>query len=191
MLKLFLGMVLFFGIHSMSVVALPLRERLAARSELGWKGIYSLVSLAGLVLIALGYGETRLEPTVLYTSPAWLYMVVPVLLLPTFVLFLAPYFPGRISTRMKHPQLAAIKLWALAHLLVNGTVADVLLFGVFLLWAVVVRISFKRRPARAVPGAPPSGVNDLVAIVLGLGLYALFAFWLHQLWFGVDPLIAF
>lgn len=190
MMKLFLGMVLFFGVHSMSVVALPLRDRLAAKSEWGWKGIYGLVSLAGLVLIALGYADTQLEPTVLYTPPGWLYMVVPVLLLPTFVLFLAPYFPGRISFTLKHPQLVSVKLWALAHLLVNGTVADVLLFGVFLLWAVSVRISLKRRVPRAVPGAPPSGLNDLIVIILGLGVYALFVFWLHQRWFGVDPLIA-
>lgn len=190
MLKLFIGMILFFGLHSVSVVALPLRERLAAMSEWGWKGIYSLASLVGLVLIALGYADTRLEPTVLYTPPAWLYTLVPVLLLPTFVLIFAPYFPGRISAQMKHPQLVAVKLWALGHLLVNGTVADVLLFGVFLLWAVAVRVSLKRRVPRELPGAFRSGANDLIVIVLGLGVYALFVFWLHQWWFGVDPLIA-
>lgn len=190
MMKLFLGMFLFFGVHSLSVVAPPLRDRLAAMSEWGWKGIYSLASLAGLVLIALGYAETRLEPTVLYTSPAWLYNLVPVLLLPTFVLIFAPYFPGRISAKIKHPQLVAVKLWAVGHLLVNGTVADVLLFGVFLLWAVAVRVSLKSRVPREVPSAPPSAANDLIVIVLGLGVYALFVFWLHQRWFGVDPLSA-
>jgi uncharacterized membrane protein len=189
MLMLLLGIILFFGIHSVSVFALPLRDRLAARNELGWKAGYSVVSLAGLILIVIGYGQARLEPTVLYSPPSLLYTIVPVLLLPTFILLVAPYFPGRISARASHPQLIAIKLWAVCHLLVNGNLADVLLFGSFLAWAVVVRISLKRRPLRKVPGAPPSRANDIIAVVLGLGIYALFVFWLHQKWFGMDPLV--
>lgn len=188
MLKLALGMVLFFGTHLASVVALRLRNRLASRSEVAWKIAYSLVSLAGLVLIVSGYGEARQNPTVLYTPPAWLYPVVPILLLPVFILFFAPYFPGRIGSALKHPQLVAVKLWALAHLLVNGTLADLLLFGTFLLWAVAVRISLKRRPTRPVSAMPASKANDGIVIVLGLAVYALFAFWLHASWFGVDPL---
>lgn len=188
-MKLLFGMVLFFGMHSMSVVALPIRDKLAAKSEIGWKVAYGLVSLAGLVLIVLGYGEARMDPTVLYASPAWLYTIVPVLLIPVFILFFAPYFPGRIRAMIKNPQLEAVKLWAFSHLLVNGTLADVLLFGGFLLWAVAVGISLKRRPVRAVPAAPPSKGSDVIVIALGLVVYALFAFWLHTRWFGVDPLI--
>jgi len=191
MLNLIFGIVLFFGIHSMSLVALPLRDRLAAKSEMGWKAAYSLISLAGLLLIIVGYSDARLQSAVLYTPPAWLYAAVPILLLPTFVLAVAPYFPGRIKAWTKNPQLIAIKLWAFCHLLVNGTLADVLLFGSFLVWAVAVRISLKRRPGREVPAAPPSRANDFIALVLGLGLYALFAFWLHQKWFGMDPLVVY
>lgn len=189
MLILLLGMLLFFGTHSISAIALPLRDRLAARSEGAWKTTYSLLSLAGLVLIVIGYGQARQDPTVLYTPPAWLYSVVPILLLPTFILFLAPYFPGWIKTKTKHPQLVAVKLWALAHLLVNGTLADVLLFSAFLVWGGAVRVSLKRRPVRPVPAAPPSKANDFILVVLGLAVYGLFAFWLHARWFGVDPLI--
>ncbi|MFN2168786.1 MAG: NnrU family protein, partial [Anaerolineae bacterium] len=110
------------------------------------------------------------------------------LMLPVFVFFVAPYFPGRIKTTLKHPQLVAVKLWAVAHLLVNGTVADLVLFGSFLAWAVIDRISLKRRPERAVPGlAPAAGRNDALAIVVGLALYGLFAMVLHQRWIGVAP----
>jgi uncharacterized membrane protein len=187
MLQLIAGLVLFLGMHSASIVALPLRDRLAARSEIGWKAVYGLVSLAGLILIVRGYGEARLDSVVLYAPPVWLKHVAALLLLPVFILFLAPYLPGKIKKAAKHPQLVAVKLWALAHLLVNGTVADVVLFGSFLAWAVVDRISLKRRPVRDVPGAPESAVNDVILVIVGLLLYVATVGWLHKLAFGVAP----
>lgn len=187
MLQLLLGIVLFFGIHSASIVALPLRDTLAAKSENGWKAIYSIVSLAGIVLIVRGYADLRQTPTVLYVAPFWLRHVAALLMLPVFAFFIAPYFPGRIKTALQHPQLTAVKAWAVAHLLVNGTVADVLLFGSFLVWAVTDRISLKNRDARALPGAPESPVNDVIVIVFGLALYAVFAFWAHEYLFGLRP----
>jgi uncharacterized membrane protein len=187
--KLILGFVLFFGMHSISIVALPLRNRLAAKSELGWKALYAIVSLIGIVLVSRGYAELRQAPTVLYVSPVWFRHVAAVILLPTFVLFLAPYFPGRIKSATRHPQLIAVKLWAVAHLLVNGTVADVLLFGSFLVWAVADRISMKGRPARPVTSAPESAANDIVLVVIGLALYAAMVFWLHEIAFGVRPFV--
>ena len=189
MLQLILGLVLFFGMHSISIVALPLRDQLAAKSEVGWKLVYGVVSLIGLVLMARGYADLRLTPTIVYAAPAWLYHVAAVLLLPTFVLFVAPYFPGRIRSATKHPQLIAVKLWAVSHLLVNGTLADILLFGSFLLWAVADRISLKRRPARGVPSAPESKANDVIAVVIGLIAYAGIVFWFHEMLFGVRPLV--
>jgi len=187
MLQLTLGLALFFGMHSISIVALPLRDKLAAKSELGWKLIYGVVSLVGLVLMSRGYAELRLAPTVLYVAPVWLSHVAAILLLPAFVLFLAPYFPGRISTITKHPQLIAVKLWAVSHLLVNGTSADILLFGSFLLWAVADRVSMKRRATRAVPAMPESKTNDVVVVILGLSVYVAIVFWLHELLFGIRP----
>lgn len=189
MLQLLLGIVLFLGIHSASIVALPLRDTLAARNENAWKAVYAVVSLIGIVLIVRGYADLRQSPTVLYVAPVWLRHVAALLMLPVFAFFIAPYFPGRIRTALKHPQLIAVKTWAVAHLLVNGTLADVLLFGSFLLWAVADRISLKNRVARPLAGAPESKANDAIVIVLGLALYVAFAFWLHETLFGIPPFV--
>ena len=112
-------------------------------------------------------------------------MLVMLLMLVVFPAFLATYFPGRISRALKHPTLVAVKAWALAHLLVNGTLADVLLFGGFLAWAVADRISMKRRPQREIPRAPDSAFNDVIVIAGGLVVYVGFAFWAHPRWIGV------
>ena len=108
-------------------------------------------------------------------------------MLPVFVLLAASYLPGRISAAAKHPQLVAVKLWALAHLLGNGTLADLLLFGTFLAWAVADRISLKRRTPRTVPAAPASKANDAIAIGAGLAVYVLFVVWAHKALIGVAP----
>lgn len=189
---LILGLVIFLGVHSVSIVAPAARERwLAQMGEGGWKGLYSLLSFVGLALIIWGYGQARLDPVQLYTPPTALRHLSALLMLPVFPLLLAPYLPGRLKTLTRHPMLVATKLWALAHLLANGTLADVLLFGGFLAWAVADRVSVKRREraglARTVPGLPASGLNDLIAIVAGLGLYLLFVFWAHAWLFGVRP----
>ena len=109
------------------------------------------------------------------------------MLIFVFPLFLAAYLPGRIQAATKHPMLAATKIWAFAHLLVNGTLADVLLFGSFLTWAVLDRISLKRREQRPIPWALPSRFNDAIAVGGGLALYAVFVLWLHAWLFGVSP----
>jgi uncharacterized membrane protein len=190
MLMLIVGLILFFGPHSIAVVAPGWRNRVVMHlRERSWKGAYSLISAAGLIFIVLGFAQARHAPPVLYTSPAWLQDVTWVLMLPVFPLLLAAYLPGRIQTAMKHPMLAAVKLWATAHLLVNGTLADVLLFGSFLIWAVAVRISVKRRVPTAVPGAPPGRYNDLLAVLLGLALYAAFIWRPHAMLIGV-PLLS-
>lgn len=189
MLTLILGLVLLLGIHSISIVALSLRDKLAAKSELGWKLFYSVVSLLGIVLIVKGYAELKQTPTILYATPLWLRHLAATLLLPFFILFLVPYFPGRIKNVIKHPQLLAVILWAVAHLLVNGLLADVVLFGSFLLWAIADHISMMNRVSRPVPGAPKSNLNDVIVIVTGLGLYLAFAFWLHEMLIGVRPFV--
>ena len=187
MMQLILGLVLFLGIHSISIFADDWRNRMAAKSEIGWKAAYGLLSLAGIFLIVRGYAAARLDPTVLYIPPMWLRHLAALLMLPMFILFFAPYFPGRIKTAAKHPQLVAVKLWAVAHLLVNGTLADVVLFGSFLAWAVADRISLKQRASRPLPGAPESGVNDAILIIVGLLAYVGFSLWAHAAWIGVAP----
>ncbi len=188
MFLLILGLVLFLGIHSISIVATGWRDAQAARlGENAWKGIYTLLSLAGFVLIVIGYGQARQEPVVLYVPPVALRHVAALLMLPVFVLLVAAYMPGRIQSAAKHPMLVATKLWATAHLLANGTLADVLLFGGFLAWAVADRISMKRRTQRPLPGAPAGRFNDAVALVLGLALYVGFVAFGHRWLIGVSP----
>ena len=186
---LIIGLVLFLGIHTVSIVAPQWREGQIARLGEGpWKGMYSVVSAIGFGLLIYGYGAARQNPVVLYTPPTALRHVALLLMLPVFPLLVAAYFPGRIQAAAKHPMLLATKFWAAAHLLANGTLADVLLFGGFLAWAVADRISVKRRPARPIPGAPARPNNDVIVNVVGLGLYALFVLWAHRWLFGVSPL---
>jgi uncharacterized membrane protein len=125
---------------------------------------------------------------VLYAPPAGLRHAALLLLVPVFPLLLAAYLPGRIQAATKHPMLAATKLWAVSHLLANGNLADVVLFGSFLVWAVADRISLKRRTPLPVPGVPPGRWNDGIAIVAGLALYVAFLLWLHKLLIGVRPI---
>ena len=186
MSMLLLGLAVFLGVHSVGIVNTAWRDRMAANmGELPWKGVYSLIAIAGFVLIVWGYGLAREAPVVLYTPPQWLRDVAIVLLLPVFPLLLAAYLPGRIQTATKHPMLAAVKLWATAHLLANGTLADVVLFGALLVWAVVDRISLKRRTPPSVPHLPTSSANDAIAVIGGLALYGAFIVWLHEWLIGV------
>jgi uncharacterized membrane protein len=189
MTTLILGLVLFLGIHSVAIVAPAWRDAMAAKlGEWPWKGLYSIVSIVGFVLIVMGYAAARAEPVWLYVPPTWTRHLAALLMLPVFPLLLAAYLPGKIKATLKHPMLVATKAWAVAHLLANGTLADVVLFGSLLAWAVAERISLKRRPARAMPFTVPSStMNDVLAVIAGLGLYVAVALYLHQRWFGVAP----
>lgn len=188
MSMLVLGLLIFFAAHSVSIVAPQWRDAMHAKlGEFGWKGLYSVVAVIGFVLIVKGYAAARHEPVLLFQPALWLRHVSALLLLPVFPLLLATYLPGRIKAAARHPTLVATKLWAVAHLLANGTLADVLLFGAFLAWAVADRISVNHRPARPLRTAPTSSVNDVIAVVLGLAIYAAFAMWLHVKLVGVAP----
>ena len=188
MTLLIIGLVLFLGSHSVAIINAAWRDRMVARlGVITWQGLYSLIAIAGVVLIVQGYDLTRQDPIILYQLPNWLRHVALLLLAFVFPLLFAAYLPGRIQTTTKHPMLVATKIWALAHLLANGSLADIILFGSFLAWAVADRISLKRRTPLPIPGAPPSRFNDALAIILGLGLYLIFIFWLHAWLFGVSP----
>jgi len=188
MFYLVLGLVLFLGVHSISIVAPAWRDRTAARLGNAWKGIYALVTFAGLIVIIWGYGIARQNPLMLYTPAAWTKYVTAVLMLPVFPLFLAAYFPGRIKGALQHPMLVSVMLWALAHLIASGKLANVVLFGGFLVWAVADRMSFKWRTQRPIATAPSMKLNDTIAIVAGLVFYVVFEHWLHARWIGVQPL---
>lgn len=189
MALLIAGLLLFVGIHSIFFVAPGLRDRaIAALGAVVWRGLFSAFAALGLVLIVLGYGAARSDPIILYQPPLVLRYLNMLLMLAVFPMLLAAYLPGRIKTTLKHPMLAAVKIWATAHLLANGSLADVLLFGSVLVWAVADRVSLKRRPARDMTGAPPDRYNDLIAIVGGLVLYVGFFGGLHR-WITGMPLV--
>ena len=178
MTVLVLGLILFLGVHSVSIVAPGWRDAMRARLGEGpWKGLYSLISIVGFALLIVGYGAARAQAEMLYVPPAWLRHVAMLLLVPVFPLLLSAY----------HPMLLAVKLWAAAHLLSNGSAADVLLFGGFLAWAVADRISMKHRVQRPLPGPAPSPRNDGIAIVAGLAIYLVFVFGGHAWLIGVSP----
>jgi uncharacterized membrane protein len=184
------GIVIFLGLHSVSIVAPEWRDAQVARlGERPWKGLYSVVSIIGFVLMLYGYGQARQSPVVLYSPSVALRHFTLLLMLPVFPLFIAAYMPGRIRTATKHPMLLAVQLWALAHLLANGTLNDLLLFGGFLAWAVIDHISVKHRAGvRTVPGAPASPLNDVIVVVAGLALYVFTLLWAHLHIIGVSPL---
>jgi len=187
MILLLLGLILFFGSHSISIVAPMWRDRAVLHmGEYKWKTMYSLVSAAGIALLLIGYGRVRHLSPVLYLSPSWMREVVFVLMLPVFPLLLATYLPGHIRIVTKHPMLAAVKLWATAHLLVNGSLADVLLFGSFLLWAIIDRIAVKRRTVTPRTRRAPSALYDVIAVTVGLGLYVATIMDLHRVIIGVS-----
>jgi len=192
MTVLVLGLVVFLGLHSVSIVAPGWRAARIAGWGVGpWKGGYSIAAAVGLVLIVVGYGLARQSPVVLWSPPPALRHVALLLMLPVFPLLLAAYLPGRIQRATRHPMLLATKLWATAHLIANGTLADAVLFGAVLLWAVADRISVKRRAplqAHGAPAAPSRARNDVIAIAAGLAIYAVFVFGLHRVLFGVAPI---
>jgi uncharacterized membrane protein len=190
MTLLLLGLVLFLGVHSMRIAAEPLRARLVGTLSLnGYKGLYSLVSLAGFVLIVYGYAAARGAPVVLYTPPVWTKHLAALLTIPAFILLAAAYVPGtRIKARVGHPMVLGVKTWALAHLIANGTLHDVLLFGAFLAWAVLDYISSRKRDRAAGTVYVTGPVSrDITAVLVGLVAWAAFAFWLHGALIGVRP----
>ena len=188
---LILGLVVFLASHSVRIFADDARTRfIAQRGENAYKGLYTVASLIGLVLIIYGYATARAAgPAVLYDPPIWMRHITVTLMWFSFVALSAMKGKGWINSRLKHPMLVGIKIWAFAHLLANGDVASVVLFGAFLAWAVVDRISAKRRAGEADAHPKyPFGRPDIIAIVAGSVLYVIFLFWAHQWLIGVSPL---
>lgn len=191
MAALLIGLIAFLGLHSLRVLAPGWRQaRIGAWGEGAWKGAYSVLAIASFVLLVWGYGEARLDdPRLLWQPPAWARHLAATLTLPAFVLVVAAYVPGnQIKARIGHPMLAGVKLWALAHLLANGWLHGIIVFGAFAAWAIVLFASARRRD-RASGVRRPAGrpLPTLIAFALGSALWALFAFHLHARWIGVAP----
>ena len=188
---LVLGLVLFLGVHSVRIVADGWRTQMRARlGEGAWKGLYSVASVVGLVLVVWGYGLARQQPVVLWNPPVGMRHAASLLTLIAFVLLAAAYVPRNVfKARLHHPMVLGVKVWALAHLLSNGNLADVLLFGSFLLWAVLsFRAARQRDRAQGTVYAAGSAAGTAAAVVVGAVAWAGFAFWGHAWLIGVAPL---
>jgi uncharacterized membrane protein len=191
MLLLVLGLVIFLGAHSTRIFAEGWRTGVRERiGENAWKGAYSVVSIIGFVLIVYGYGAARADPVPLWSPPpVWVRHLVSLLTLAAFVLLAAAYVPGNgIKARLHHPMVLGVKVWAFSHLIVNHTLADLLLFGGFLLWAVLSFRAARGRDRAAGTVYPPGRTGmTVVTVVAGLVAWAAFAFWAHGAWIGVRP----
>lgn len=190
MTLLILGLVLFLGVHSVRVFAEGWRAGVRARlGEGAYKGLYTLASAAGLVLIVWGYGAARQQPVLLWLPPVWTRHLAALLTVPAFILLVAAYVPGNsIKAKVHHPMILGVKVWALAHLLANGMLADVLLFGGFLVWAVLCFRAARQRDRAGEVNYPPGRMGPtLAALGVGLLAWAGFAFWAHAVLIGVRP----
>ncbi|MFV0681411.1 NnrU family protein [Ottowia sp.] len=190
MLVLILGLLLFLGTHSVRIVADGWRSRTIARiGPLPWKGAYTLVSLLGFGLIVWGFGLARQQPVVLWQPPVGLKHLNSLFTLLAFVLLAAAYVPGnKIQARLHHPMAAGVKLWAFGHLLATATLADAVLFGTFVLWAVLdFRAARQRDRAQSTVYAPGRWMPTAVTVLVGLLAWGVFAFWLHASWIGMAP----
>jgi uncharacterized membrane protein len=190
MTLLVLGLVLFLGAHSARIFADGWRTRvIAQRGEGVWKGAYTALSLAGIVMVSIGYGQARLDPVALWTPWVGGRHLAALLTLGAFILLVAAHVPGNaIKARVGHPMVLGVKVWALAHLLANNTLADLLLFGGFLLWAVADFRSARQRD-RAAGTVYPAGTaaGTLRTVLVGVLAWAAFAFWAHAILIGVRP----
>ena len=190
MTLLVLGIVIFFGVHSVRVFADEWRSRqIAARGEQTWKMLYSIASVVGIVVLGWGFAQTRKAPIALWTPPHWTYPITAALVLVSFVLFAAAYVRGnRIKATIGHPQSAGVKTWAFAHLLSNGNLGDVLLFGAFFVWAILAFAAARKRDRIAGTTYPVGPVaKDVTTVVAGVVAWLVFGFWLHAWLFGVRP----
>jgi len=187
---LILGLVLFLGVHSARIFADGWRTRtIAAWGEMRWKGLYTALSVLGFALIVWGYGQARLAPVTVWQPPLPMRHAAALLTLISFVLLVATYVPGNaIKAKLRHPMVLGVKVWALAHLLANGQLADVVLFGAFGVWAVLSFRSARQRDRINPPGPMASSAAATgLTVLLGVAAWAAFAFWGHRVLIGVAP----
>ncbi|MBA3479820.1 MAG: NnrU family protein [Lautropia sp.] len=188
MLVLIVGLIVFLGVHSTRIVAQEWRStRIAGLGEIRWKGLYSVAALIGFGLIIWGYSLARQDPTVLWNAPVWSRHLAALLVLVAFVLLAAAYVPrNHIKSALGHPMFIGVKVWALGHLLSNGTLADLLLFGSFLIWAALGFRSARARDRKAQVNYPAGSAGATVAtLVAGVAGWAIFAYLLHGPLIGV------
>jgi uncharacterized membrane protein len=191
MIVLILGLVIFLGVHSVRIFGENWRSGVIRRLGEGpWKGIYSLASAVGLVLIVWGYGLSRLDPVILWEPPIWTRHLAVALNLVAFILFAAFLLPaGSIKAKLGHPMLLSVKVWAVAHLIANGTLADAILFGSFLVWAILdFRAARQRDRVNGTVRVAGPPRNDALVVVVGAATWAAIVWRVHLWLIGVSPL---
>ncbi|MFO1205798.1 MAG: NnrU family protein [Burkholderiales bacterium] len=190
MIVLIIGLIVLLGTHSIRIVADDWRTRQVARLGLRtYKNIYSVVAVVGFVLIVWGYGLARLDPVVLWTPPVWTRHVAALLTFPAFILLAAASPKGNfLKAAVGHPMVLGVKVWAFAHLLANGMLADVVLFGAFLVWSIADFAAARRRDRREGTVHPRgTSARNLGTLIAGTAVWVVFAFWLHAWLIGVAP----
>ena len=190
MIILLLGLAIFIGLHSLRIVADAWRTaQVEKMGAMRWKMLFSIASILGFGLLVYGYGEARLAPVILWQPPIWTRHLAALLMLPAIILLIAAYVPGnRLKAAVGHPMVAGTKVWALAHLLSNGTLADLLLFGSLLAWSIASFVSARRRDKLAARSYPQGPVIATVGVVIaGTVAWAVFALYLHAPLIGVAP----
>jgi len=198
MTQLILGLVLFLGAHSVRILADGWRDQtIAAYGEKAFKGVYTLVAILGFYLLVVGYGEARLQPLALWNPPIFTKHISMLLMLLSSILLIAAYIPrNHFKMRLKHPMVLSVKVWALSHLLANGNLADLVLFGSFLIWAVLNFRSARARDRAQVQNSDaneeaalkPNLLATRIALFGGMGLWAVITFVLHAKVVGVAPM---
>jgi uncharacterized membrane protein len=186
MLLLILGLALFLGMHGFSMLRAPRAALLGRLGEGGYKVLYTLVSLLGLALIAWGYGSYRAAGYIpVWNPPVWTRHLAALILLPVLPMIFSAYAKGFVKARLKHPMILGVKVWALAHLLANGDLGSILLFGGFLAWAVLAFMSMRRRPSDPAAAFVPNPGQDAAAILAGVAAYLALVFGAHRWLIGV------
>lgn len=192
MIYLILGLILFLGVHSVRIVADGWRTRTIARvGPHPWKGVYALASIAGFVLLVWSYGEARYASAVLYNPPLFTRHIAGLLMLVSLVLVAAAYVPrNHLKAALGHPMYAGIKVWALAHLISNGRLVDVILFGAFLVWAIVGFVVSRKRDRAAGAVHPPGDeLRTVLTVIIGVGVWAALVSGVHLWLIGVSPFV--
>src|SRR5438094_827616 len=176
-----LGLAVFLGSHTFITMRSARAALVARLGEWPYKGLFSLVSLAGLVLIGWGFANYRAAGYInVWMPPAWTRHVTLLLVWPAIICVVAAYVPGDIKRVLKHPMLVGVKLWAVAHLISNGDLGSIILFGSVLAWAVFDRVTLKRRTDPGAPPIPAGGRrNDFLAIAVGTLTYFVLGWWFH------------
>jgi uncharacterized membrane protein len=191
MIVLVFGLLIFLGVHSIRIFADGWRSKQISRLGAGtWKATYSVISLLGFGLIIWGFGMARADTMILWSPPIWAKHAAALLMLLAFILLVAAYIPGNhIKSKIGHPMLAGTKTWAFAHLLANGSLADVVLFGSFIIWSMMAFATLRRRDRAAGVSYPVLGIGrSVLTVFVGVVAWALFGRYLHVWLIGVNPL---